>query len=65
MLTVGELMDHLKIFDRDDELIFGQGFLTFYRTKKRGPELVQIEFDEQDHFIEGKTENQIVFQQFK
>lgn len=64
MLTVGDLRMHLKIFDDDDEVIFGGGNLTFYRTKKRGPNLVQIEFAESDIVVKGKHGDEIVFQKF-
>ena len=48
-LTVGELIDHLAVFRRDAEVIFGgsPGALTFNRTKRRGEGLVQIEFEQQ------------------
>lgn len=45
-ITVGELIRHLEVFDKDSEVIFGSDDLTFYRTKGRGPKLVQIEFNE-------------------
>jgi hypothetical protein len=45
-ITVGELRDHLKLFDNDYKLYFGNGNLHFYRTKVRGDKLVQIEFNE-------------------
>lgn len=45
VLTVGELIGALSIFPEDAELIF-QGGLTLYRTKGRGDDLVQIEFNE-------------------
>ena len=45
-ITVGELRLHLKVFNDDYELYFGNGNLHFYRTKLRGDKLVQIEFDE-------------------
>jgi hypothetical protein len=47
-ITVGQLIDQLKVFERDSEVIFGgDDSLTFYRTKGRGEGLVQIEFNEQ------------------
>lgn len=47
-VTVGQLIDQLKVFERDSEVIFGgDDSLTFYRTKGRGEGLVQIEFNEQ------------------
>jgi hypothetical protein len=51
-ITIGELIDHLKVFDKDSELIFGSDELTFYRTKNRGEKIVQIEFNEQ--ILDGK-----------
>ena len=45
-ITIGDLIEHLKIFDKDTELMFGSDELTFYRTKRRGDNLVQIEFNE-------------------
>ncbi len=50
-LTVGDLREHLALFPDHYELIFGsgepgKGGFTFYRTKMRGPELVQIAFEE-------------------
>ncbi|WP_321476732.1 hypothetical protein [uncultured Paludibaculum sp.] len=43
-ITLSSLLDHLKGFAPDSEVIFGDGDLRFYRTKSRGPKLVQIEF---------------------
>lgn len=51
-ITIGELIEHLKVFDKDSELIFGSDELTFYRTKGRGEKLVQIEFNET--ILDGK-----------
>ena len=45
-ITVGELMEHLKHAEPETELFFGSGDLTFYRTKWRGDNLLQIEFNE-------------------
>lgn len=46
-ITIGELIDHLSTFNKNDELTFGNDDqLTFYRTKKRGEKVVQIEFNE-------------------
>ncbi len=46
-ITIQDLIDHLKCFDRDCELTFGNDdLLTFYRTKGRGDKLVQIEFNQ-------------------
>jgi len=44
-ITVGELIVHLKAFSHDDELHIGG--LHFYRLKRRGDHLVQMEFSEQ------------------
>ena len=44
-ITVGELRRHLEVFPDDYELFFGDGDLAFYRTKMRGDNLVQIEFN--------------------
>lgn len=43
-ITVGRLMEELKIFDPDAEIHFGG--LHFYRLKSRGDLIVQCEFDE-------------------
>ena len=45
--TIGELVDHLSVFPRDARVLFGDADdnLVFYRTKRRGPDLVQIEFE--------------------
>jgi len=45
-ITIQELIEHLKVFSPDSELIFGDDQLTFYQTKRRGDKLVQIEFNE-------------------
>jgi hypothetical protein len=45
-ITVGDLREHLELLPDDFELIFGDEDLSFYRTKRRGPKLVQIEFNE-------------------
>jgi hypothetical protein len=48
--TVGDLRSHLKLFPDDYELIFsetmGGNKQIFYRTKKRGENLMQIELTE-------------------
>ena len=44
-ITVGELKKQFELFDDDFEVSFSG--LTFYRLKKRGPKLVQIEFAQQ------------------
>ena len=43
-ITIAELKEHLKGFPDDYDVSFSG--LTFYRTKIRGPKLVQIEFNE-------------------
>lgn len=49
-LTVGQLVDDLLLFGRDCEITFGSTMagaeLVFYRTKRRGENLVQIELNE-------------------
>lgn len=45
-IKVSELIKHLSVFDPNDDLFFASGELSFYRTKKRGDHLVQIEFNE-------------------
>lgn len=45
-ITVGELLDQLKIYDRSDNLFFGNGNLSLYRVKSRGDDLVGIEFNQ-------------------
>ncbi|MEN4919697.1 hypothetical protein ABE485_13555 [Achromobacter spanius] len=45
VITVGMLIEHLKVYDPECELAFSGG-LEFYRTKQRGPDLVQIEFNQ-------------------
>lgn len=46
-ITIQDLIDHLSTFDRDSEITFGNDdLLTFYRTKRRGENIVQIEFNE-------------------
>ncbi|WP_046079629.1 hypothetical protein [Halomonas sp. HG01] len=44
-ITVGELKRMLEIHNDDDVLSFCG--LDFYRLKRRGPKLVQVEFDQQ------------------
>ena len=44
-ITVGDLRKMLEGFNDDDELSFSG--LDFYRLKKRGPDLVQVEFNQQ------------------
>jgi hypothetical protein len=48
--TIADLKQQLEAFSDDCELTFGAGSngvpLTFYRTKRRGEDEVQIEFNE-------------------
>ena len=44
-MTVGDLIKQLQIFPADADLTFSGG-LQFYRLKKRGPNLVNVEFNE-------------------
>lgn len=44
-ITVGELKRMLAVHNDEDELSFSG--LDFYRLKQRGPDLVQVEFDQQ------------------
>lgn len=44
MITVGDMIDHLKIYDRNMKLDFST--LDFYRLEQRGPNLVQVEFNQ-------------------
>lgn len=43
--TVGDLRRHLADWPDDMELIFSDDGLNFYRFKKRGDNLLQMEFD--------------------
>ena len=43
-ITVGDLIRQLRVFSESDELSFNG--LDFYRLKKRGPDLVQVEFNQ-------------------
>jgi hypothetical protein len=49
-ITIGELKEQLTIWPDDFEITFGATSdavpLVFYRTKQRGPRLVQIELNE-------------------
>lgn len=49
-LTVGQLIDHLKLWHRDTEITFGSNIfgapLEFYRVNGLGDDLVQIELNE-------------------
>lgn len=49
-MTVGQLIQDLKSYHPDTEICF-QGELEFYRTKIRGKNLVQIEFNEYQAFL--------------
>ncbi|MBV4518515.1 hypothetical protein KVG88_00435 [Pseudomonas sp. SWRI74] len=44
-MTVGELLDSLRGEPRDTKIRF-QGGLNFYRLKRRGDDLIQVEFNE-------------------
>jgi hypothetical protein len=44
-ITVGDMKRQLEVFNDDDELSFCG--LDFYRLKRRGEGLVQVEFDQQ------------------
>ena len=46
LITVGDLKRHLAIFGDDEKVLFGCLGLQFYRTKKLGDKLVQIEFNQ-------------------
>ena len=46
-ITVGDLRKMLEGFNDDDELSFSG--LDFYRLKRRGPDLVQVEFNQHVH----------------
>lgn len=56
--TVGELRRQLSSYPDDDEVIF-EGGLTLGRVKRRGPDLVSIEFAEVQAYLddEFKAEN--------
>lgn len=45
VFTVGDLTEWLQGIPKSTELIF-QGDLTFYRIKRRGENLVQMEFNQ-------------------
>jgi hypothetical protein len=51
--TVGDLRRLLNDWPEDHELIF-QGGLTFYRLDIRGPNLVQLEFNQPVHVPEDQ-----------
>lgn len=44
-ITVGDLIDRLKIEDSDKPVIFGCEELKFFRVKNRG-DVIQIEFNQ-------------------
>ena len=54
-LTVAELVEHLRVFPPDAAVFFGGSVdaLAFFRTKGRGPGLVQIQFA-QNVYRDGK-----------
>lgn len=56
-LTVGDLRRHLEGYSDETEIHFEE--LTFHRVKRRGDNLVQIEFNEA---IVGGDEKTNVFQ---
>lgn len=49
-ITVGDLRQQLSFYDDTTEITFGSTIeavpLVFYRVKRRGPNLVQIELNE-------------------
>ncbi|MBA9076100.1 hypothetical protein [Rufibacter quisquiliarum] len=45
-ITVGRLREELSLFSDDCEIIFSDGGLYFQRAKRRGDNLVQIEFSQ-------------------
>ncbi len=45
LITVGQLKEHLKIYDDDYKIDFSG--LDFYRIKQRDDKLIQIEFNQQ------------------
>lgn len=44
LITVGELMDRLSSYPRDTKISFSG--LDFYRLKRRGENLIQVEFNQ-------------------
>jgi hypothetical protein len=44
-ITIGELLEYLKNYDRSDRLYFGNGDLSFHRVKTRG-DMATIEFNQ-------------------
>jgi hypothetical protein len=59
--TVGELRDALKGYPDDNQVIFGCKELEFYRTKKRGDKLVQIEFNQ---IVSATDDGKVVVENF-
>ena len=45
-MTIGELKEYLEGYPNNHNIIFGDDALTFNRLKRRGPKLVQLEFNE-------------------
>ncbi|MGO2354044.1 MAG: hypothetical protein ACTH58_04850 [Marinomonas foliarum] len=50
-ITVGELLDQLEGIDRNARISFSG--LDFYRIKRRGPDILQIEFNQQVYLDES------------
>lgn len=50
-ITVGELLDQLEGIDRNTRISFSG--LDFYRIKRRGPDILQIEFNQQVYLDES------------
>ena len=46
LITVGELKKRLEDLSDDTKIYFGCDKLEFYRTKRRGDKLLQIEFNQ-------------------
>lgn len=44
MITVGDMIDYLKLYDRNMNLDFST--LDFYRLKQRSPDIIQVEFNQ-------------------
>ncbi|TCL72352.1 hypothetical protein EDC14_100662 [Hydrogenispora ethanolica] len=59
-ITIGELKKQLSFYDDDDELFMGG--LTFYRLKRRGEKVVQLEFNEQ---IYRNSTGELIIEEFK
>jgi hypothetical protein len=55
-ITVGELKSQLELCNDNDELYFSG--LDFYRLKRRGPDLVQVEFN-QSVYLDNQDQVQI------